>query len=205
MTNRILSDTWASIAKFKKNPIHTVANGKGSAVAIINRNETLFYCVPAIVYEILMSKVNDKNHHEPLQKTVEKTIGTPINIITTPSKNDTDLIVPIQSEFSTNGAEKKRTIIRFYKLWMVRFRDRLTELSGTKFEVYYVEVSSPIYNEWMKCGDSPETCVEWASNYVSRLSETNPLGGDIIGPPEVMALIPIELHSTRAFTRVYLD
>jgi antitoxin StbD len=37
----------------------TVAAGDGFPVAILNRNEPAFYCVPAKAYEALMDKLED--------------------------------------------------------------------------------------------------------------------------------------------------
>jgi len=37
----------------------TVAAGEGFPVAILNRNEPTFYCVPARAYETLMDKLED--------------------------------------------------------------------------------------------------------------------------------------------------
>jgi len=37
----------------------TVAAGDGFPVAILNRNEPTFYCVPAKAYEALMDKLED--------------------------------------------------------------------------------------------------------------------------------------------------
>ncbi|MEY2633170.1 MAG: hypothetical protein RIR00_1824, partial [Pseudomonadota bacterium] len=53
MVSRILSDTSASVSTLKKNPMGTVAAGEGFPVAILNRNEPVFYCVPAKAYEAL--------------------------------------------------------------------------------------------------------------------------------------------------------
>ncbi|MFY9136456.1 hypothetical protein [Zwartia sp.] len=47
MAHLILADITASISELKRNPIATVASGEGSAVAILNRNEPAFYCIPA--------------------------------------------------------------------------------------------------------------------------------------------------------------
>jgi antitoxin StbD len=49
----------ASVSELKKNPMGTVASGEGAAVAILNRNETAFYCVPAKAYEALMDRLED--------------------------------------------------------------------------------------------------------------------------------------------------
>jgi len=59
MANVILAETTASVSELKKNPMATVAEGGGFPVAILNRNETAFYCVPAKAYEVLMDKLED--------------------------------------------------------------------------------------------------------------------------------------------------
>ncbi|EBW7114478.1 plasmid stabilization protein [Salmonella enterica subsp. enterica serovar Telelkebir] len=51
MAYRILTPTAASITDLKRNPTGTVAEGKGDAVAILNRNEPAFYCVPPELFE----------------------------------------------------------------------------------------------------------------------------------------------------------
>lgn len=59
MSSLVLSEMTASISELKKNPMGTVAAGDGFAVAILNRNEPAFYCVPARAYEALMDKIED--------------------------------------------------------------------------------------------------------------------------------------------------
>ncbi|KAF0164795.1 MAG: hypothetical protein FD157_1959 [Rhodocyclaceae bacterium] len=59
MTNQVLAETTASVSELKKNPMRTVAAGEGFAVAILNRNEPAFYCVPARTYEALLDKLED--------------------------------------------------------------------------------------------------------------------------------------------------
>jgi len=54
-----LAELTVGISELKKNPIDTVAAGEGSTVAIINRNEPAFYCVPDKAYEIMMEKLED--------------------------------------------------------------------------------------------------------------------------------------------------
>ena len=50
MTYQILPNIAASITDLKRNPMGTVAEGEGNAVAILNRNEPAFYCVPPELY-----------------------------------------------------------------------------------------------------------------------------------------------------------
>lgn len=59
MANVILAETTASVSELKRNPMATVAAGEGFPVAILNRNEPTFYCVPAKAYETLMDKLED--------------------------------------------------------------------------------------------------------------------------------------------------
>ena len=59
MSNLIVADTTASVSELKKNPMATVLSGEGFPVAILNRNEPVFYCVPAKAYEALIDKLED--------------------------------------------------------------------------------------------------------------------------------------------------
>src|SRR5471032_2183255 len=59
MAGLVLAEMTASVSELKKNPMGTVASGEGAAVAILNRNEPAFYCVPAKVYEALMDRLED--------------------------------------------------------------------------------------------------------------------------------------------------
>ena len=59
MAHRVLTEIAVSISAHKKNPMATVAAGDGMAVAVLNRNEPAFYCVPAKAYEELMDLVED--------------------------------------------------------------------------------------------------------------------------------------------------
>jgi len=55
----ILSDATTSISELKKNPMAVVEQGEGFPVAVLNRNQPAFYCVPAAAYEALMDKLED--------------------------------------------------------------------------------------------------------------------------------------------------
>jgi len=59
MAHIILSNVSASVTELKKNPMDTVAAGEGFPVAILNRNEPVFYCVPAKAYEALIDYLED--------------------------------------------------------------------------------------------------------------------------------------------------
>ena len=59
MTSVILAEMTASVSELKRNPMGTVAAGEGAPVAILNRNEPAFYCVPARAYEAMMERLDD--------------------------------------------------------------------------------------------------------------------------------------------------
>ena len=59
MTHLIMANTVASVSELKRNPMGTVAAGEGAAVAILNRNEPAFYCVPAKTWESLLERLDD--------------------------------------------------------------------------------------------------------------------------------------------------
>ena len=59
MPSLILTDTVASITELKTNPMGIVNSANGEAIAILNRNEPAFYCVPTAVYEYLMELADD--------------------------------------------------------------------------------------------------------------------------------------------------
>ena len=59
MAHSILAEVVASVSELKRNPMATVAAGEGATVAILNRNEPAFYCVPASVYEAMMERLED--------------------------------------------------------------------------------------------------------------------------------------------------
>jgi antitoxin StbD len=59
MAHQILAATSASVSELKKNPMGTVATGEGFPVAILNRNEPVFYCVPAKAYEAMLDRLED--------------------------------------------------------------------------------------------------------------------------------------------------
>ena len=59
MPSRILAESVASVSELKKNPMATVAAGEGFPVAVLNRNEPAFYCIPAKTFENLMERLED--------------------------------------------------------------------------------------------------------------------------------------------------
>ena len=69
MPNIILSDTSASVSELKKNPMAIVSAGDGFPVAILNRNQPAFYCVPAELYEKMLDALDD---HELAKLVIER-------------------------------------------------------------------------------------------------------------------------------------
>lgn len=73
MTYQILSNTAASITDLKRNPMGTVQEGEGNPVAILNRNEPAFYCVPPELFawyvelaeDALLNQVADERMKSP--------------------------------------------------------------------------------------------------------------------------------------------
>jgi len=59
MAYQILTETAASISELKANPMRVVASGNGMPIAVLNRNEPAFYCVPAAAYEAMMEMLDD--------------------------------------------------------------------------------------------------------------------------------------------------
>lgn len=55
----ILADNATSISELKKNPMAVIAQASSMPVAVLNRNQPAFYCVPAKTYELLMERLDD--------------------------------------------------------------------------------------------------------------------------------------------------
>lgn len=59
MSRQVLADTCVSISELKKNPSAVVAQGEGFPVAVLNRNEPDFYCIPASAWEEIVDRLED--------------------------------------------------------------------------------------------------------------------------------------------------
>lgn len=59
MTTRILTEAAASISELKANPMKVALSAQGEAIAVLNRNEPAFYCIPAETYEFMMDHIED--------------------------------------------------------------------------------------------------------------------------------------------------
>ena len=77
MPSIILSDTRASVSELKKNPMATVSAGEGYPVAILNRNQPVFYCVPAELYERMLDALDDQE----LVKLVTERSSQPLHYV----------------------------------------------------------------------------------------------------------------------------
>ena len=79
MPHAIFADMTASVTDLKKNPMGTVAAGEGRAVAILNRNEPAFYCVPADEYRAMIELLEDIELNSIADARSDE-IGIPVNI-----------------------------------------------------------------------------------------------------------------------------
>lgn len=59
MTTRILTEAAASISELKANPMKVALSADGEPIAVLNRNEPAFYCIPADTYEFMMDRMED--------------------------------------------------------------------------------------------------------------------------------------------------
>ena len=60
MTRLVLDHMTASISELQNNPMKTIQEGRGQPIAILNGNETAFYCVPPDIYGKLVEMVEDQ-------------------------------------------------------------------------------------------------------------------------------------------------
>jgi len=59
MTTRILTEAAVSISELKANPMKVALSAHGEPIAVLNRNEPAFYCIPAETYEFMMDHIED--------------------------------------------------------------------------------------------------------------------------------------------------
>ena len=59
MDQSLHASVTASITELKRNPMGTLAAGKGGTVAILSRGEPAFYCVPPDEYEAMLNLIED--------------------------------------------------------------------------------------------------------------------------------------------------
>jgi antitoxin StbD len=58
-THTVLTPLTTSISELKKNPMGILEAGEGQPVAVLNRNQPAFYCIPSESYEALLDKLED--------------------------------------------------------------------------------------------------------------------------------------------------
>ncbi|WP_019895530.1 type II toxin-antitoxin system Phd/YefM family antitoxin [Hydrogenovibrio halophilus] len=58
-THTVLTPLTTSISELKKNPMGILEAGQGQPVAVLNRNQPAFYCIPSESYEALLNKLED--------------------------------------------------------------------------------------------------------------------------------------------------
>ncbi|MFM8453617.1 MAG: type II toxin-antitoxin system Phd/YefM family antitoxin [Gammaproteobacteria bacterium] len=59
MTSLVLSHIVASISELKKAPMQVLAHANNEPIAILNRNQPVFYCVPSKLFEALIDTLED--------------------------------------------------------------------------------------------------------------------------------------------------
>ncbi|MDD2609899.1 MAG: plasmid stabilization protein [Giesbergeria sp.] len=59
MAHLLLASVAASVTELKRDPMGTVFAGEGGPVAILNRNQPAFYCIPAQAFEALLDRLED--------------------------------------------------------------------------------------------------------------------------------------------------
>ncbi|ALX97423.1 antitoxin (plasmid) [Serratia fonticola] len=74
MPNIIHSTMTASITELKTNPMATVNSGEGYPVAILNRNQPAFYCIPAALYEQMLDYIDDQELANLVKERSEQTL-----------------------------------------------------------------------------------------------------------------------------------
>jgi antitoxin StbD len=78
VAHKIHATTTVSVSELKRNPMGAVAAGDGFPVAILNRNEPVFYCVPAKAWEAMLERLEDLE----LNAVADAREGQPIHRVT---------------------------------------------------------------------------------------------------------------------------
>lgn len=80
MSHVICSNIVASISELKNNPMAAIRSANGEPIAILNRNQPVFYCVPSELYETMMELLDDAELAKTVKKRLnEKEIAVDIN------------------------------------------------------------------------------------------------------------------------------
>lgn len=53
-------------------------------------------------------------------------------------------------------------------------------------------------HSWARCGLTPYDAAAKAAQYMIEYAQSNPEGGDLMAPPEVLDLVPMHLRSIAA-------
>ena len=59
MARQTFTEATVSISELKKDPMAALDSGAGFPIAVLSRNEPIFYCVPAAVYEAMLDRLDD--------------------------------------------------------------------------------------------------------------------------------------------------
>lgn len=72
MTNLLYARYTASITEFKANPMVVANSGFGEPIAILNRNQVAFYCVPNAWMERFVDLIEDVQLNELAQEALSE-------------------------------------------------------------------------------------------------------------------------------------
>ena len=61
MVNQIFAHYTASISDLKKQPMAVMNATNGEALAVLNHNEPVFYCIPKELYEKMLDSIDDSH------------------------------------------------------------------------------------------------------------------------------------------------
>lgn len=82
MTRMILADMIASVSEMKKHPMQVIHQAKGKPVAILNRNQPVFYCIPPALFEKMMDLLDDEEMKEIISaRSHEEEIDVSIDVL----------------------------------------------------------------------------------------------------------------------------
>jgi len=59
MAHAILADLSMSITELKRDPMSVITDGQGGPVAVLNRNQPVYYAVPAELFESMLEQLEN--------------------------------------------------------------------------------------------------------------------------------------------------
>lgn len=80
MSYQILAATTANITELRRNPMGTIKEGKGDAVAILYCNEPAFYCVPPELYAYYLELAEDAELNRIVDERVKRSEFVSVNL-----------------------------------------------------------------------------------------------------------------------------